>query len=119
TVLNVAWSAISDIPERLYLEIEEKVKEAVASVRSVEYKASEKILEAAVKHLQERFTYVNGLTRVGDPSIEILSMAEGLKTDIIVMGCRGLKGIKGMLGSVSRNIIRHSKCSVLIGKTCS
>ncbi len=119
TVLNVAWSAISDIPERLYLEMEEKVKEAVASVRSVEYKASEKILEAAVKHLQERFTYVNGLTRVGDPSIEILSMAEALKTDIIVMGCRGLKGLKGMLGSVSRNIIRHSKCSVLIGKTCS
>jgi len=84
----------------------------------MEYEASEKILDPTVKHLKEKFTYVNGLTRVGDPSIEILSMAEALKTDIIVMGCRGMQGLKGMLGSVSRNIIRHSKCSVLIGKTC-
>jgi nucleotide-binding universal stress UspA family protein len=119
TVLNVAWSAVSDIPERLYLEMGEKIKEDVARARSMEYEASEKILGPAVTHLKEIFTYVNGLTRVGDPSIEILSMAEALKTDIIVMGCRGVHGLKGMLGSVSRNIIRHSKCSVLIGKTCA
>jgi nucleotide-binding universal stress UspA family protein len=119
TVLNVAWSAVSDIPERLYLEMEEKIKEDVARVRSMEYEASEKILGPVMKHLQENFTYVNGLTRVGDPSTEILSVAEALKTDIIVMGCRGLHGLKGMLGSVSRNIIRHSRCSVLIGKTCA
>jgi nucleotide-binding universal stress UspA family protein len=119
TVLNVAWSAISDIPERLFLEMGEKIKEDVASARTAEYEVSEKILEPALKQLKTRFTNVNGLTRGGDPSIEILSMAEALKTDIIVMGCRGLRGLKGMLGSVSRNIIRHSKCSVLIGKTCS
>jgi len=119
TVLNVVWSATADIPERLYLEMGEKIKEDVARARAAEYEASEKILEPALKYLKERFTNVNGLTKVGDPSIEILSAAEALKTDIIVMGCRGLKGLKGILGSVSRNIIRHSKCSVLIGKPCA
>ena len=119
TVLNVVWSAVSDIPERLFLEIGDKIKEDVARARSIEFEASEKILEPALKSLRERFPNVCGLTRVGDPSAEILSIAEELKTDIIVLGCRGLKGIKGMLGSVSRNILRHSKCSLLIGKTCS
>jgi nucleotide-binding universal stress UspA family protein len=117
-ILNVVSSAVSDIPERLFLEIGEKIKEDVAKARSIEFEASEKILEPAVKYLKERFPNVNGLTRVGDPSVEILSLAEDSKTDIIVVGCRGLKGVKGMLGSVSRNILMHSKCSLLIGKTC-
>lgn len=118
TVLNVVWSVVSDIPERLSLEIGDKIKEDVARARSIEFDASEKVLEPAVKFLKERFTNVNALTRVGDPAAEILSLAEESKTDIIVVGCRGLKGVKGMLGSVSRNILMHSKCSLLIGKTC-
>lgn len=118
TVLNVVWSAVSDIPERLSLEIGEKIKEDVAKARSIEFEASEKVLEPAVQYLKKRFPNVNGLTRVGDPSVEILSLAEESKTDIIVVGCRGLKGVKRMLGSVSRNILIHSKCSLLIGKTC-
>ena len=117
TVLNVVWSAVSDIPERLSLEIGEKIKEDVVSARSIEFEASKKVLEPAVKYLKERFSNVNGLTRVGDPSGEILSLAEESDTDIIVVGCRGLKGIRGMLGGVSRNILMHSKCSLLIGKT--
>ncbi len=118
TVLNVVRSTTADIPERLYLEIDDKVKEEVARARSIEYEASEKILEPAVGFLKKRFPNVHGLTRVGDPSIEILSIAEELRSSVVVTGCRGLKGVKGALGSVSRNILRHSQCSVLIGRTC-
>lgn len=115
-VLNVVWSSVSDIPERLSLEIGDEIKENVAMARSIEFMESEKILEPAVKSLKKRFSSVNSLTRAGDPSIEILSLAEESKTDIIVLGSRGLKGFKGALGSVSRNTLSHSKCSVLIGK---
>jgi hypothetical protein len=34
-----------------------------------------------------------------------LETSEELKTDIIAVGCKGLRGIKGMMGSVSRNIL--------------
>ncbi len=64
-----------------------------------------------------RFTKVNSLTRDGDPSLEVLNAAKMLKTDIIVVGSKGMRGIKGMLGSVSRYILGPSECSVLIGKT--
>jgi nucleotide-binding universal stress UspA family protein len=57
------------------------------------------------------------MTQDGDSSLEILNTAKASKIDIIAIGNRGLKGIKGMLGSVSRYILSHSECSVLIEKT--
>jgi nucleotide-binding universal stress UspA family protein len=74
------------------------------------------ILDKAKGYLTDRYETIQTITRFGDPSSEIFSEAELLKADIIAIGCRGLKGIKGMLGSVSRNILIHGKSSVLIGK---
>ncbi len=43
--------------------------------------------------------------------------AKTFEADIIAVGSKGMRGIKGMLGSVSRYVLGHSGCSVLIGKT--
>jgi len=69
--------------------------------------------------LDKRFRHVAALSHVGDPSEEILKTAESLEADLIAVGCRGMRGVKGLMGSVSKNIINHAKCSVLIGKTCT
>jgi nucleotide-binding universal stress UspA family protein len=89
----------------------------VADTRAKEITESEIIIDKARGYLNKRFKNINGLTRVGDPSAEILKIAEAEGADIIAVGCRGLRGIKGMMGSVSRNILSHSKSSVFIGKT--
>jgi nucleotide-binding universal stress UspA family protein len=68
--------------------------------------------------MRKRFSNIRELSRVGDPSSEILKTAEETEADIIAVGCRGLRGIKRVLGSVSRNVLTHSKCSILIGKMC-
>jgi nucleotide-binding universal stress UspA family protein len=119
TVLNVIWSEYSDIPERFSLEVNERMKELVANARTMEFARSEKILDEAGKNLMKKFKHINSLSHIGDPSEDILKTAESLNTDLITVGCRGMKGIKGMMGSVSRNIVNHAKCSVLIGKTCA
>jgi len=116
TVLNVQNSAFYDIPERFAIEIEDRVKEAVADHRKQEFAESEKILEDAKKYLAGKYKHLQFLTKFGDPASEILSTSEQIKADIIAIGCRGLRGIKGILGSVSRNVVIHSKSSVLIGK---
>jgi len=118
TILNIIWSAFSDIPERFAVEVNERIKDDIAKTRTIEIAESERIVEQARKYLSKRFKNTTVLSRIGDPSLEILETAERLKTDIIAVGCRGLRGIKGMLGSVSRNILAHSKCSVLISKAC-
>lgn len=116
-IINVLRSAISDIPERFIMEINDKIKEEVAKARTLEFEESSRIIEKARPYLSKTFNKIEGITKIGDPSIEILNAAGVFGVDLIAVGCRGLKGIKGMLGSVSRRIISHSQCPVLVGKT--
>ena len=119
TALNVMWSQYSDIPERFSLEVNERMKDLVARAREIEFARSEEILKEAQGLLSNRFRQIKILSQIGDPSEQILKTAESFNADLIVVGCRGLKGIKGIMGSVSKNIVTHAKCSVLIGKTCT
>ncbi len=118
TILNVIWSDFSDIPERFVLEINERMKDMVAEKRSMEFQESESITLRARELLEKRFNKIQAISRLGDPSSEILKTAEAVLPDIIALGCRGLRGMKGMMGSVSRNIITHAPCSVLVAREC-
>ncbi len=118
SIMNVLASDFSDIPQRFVMEINDRIKEVVAGARAIEFSESENIIEGAKKILSRRFRNVSVIAKVGDPSTEILRMAETMGAGLIAVGCRGLRGIKGVMGSVSRNILTHSTCSVLIGKTC-
>ena len=117
TIINVIFSAFSDIPERFAMEINDRIKDSLASTREKEFKESEKIIAKTREYLSKRFSKIQDITHSGFPSTEILNTADSSKTDIIVVGSSGMRGVKGMLGSVSRNILNQSRCSVLIGKT--
>lgn len=116
TLLNVQQSDYYNIPERFVMEIDDRIKQSVAVRRKEEYAESQKILEEAKSCLTGKYENLQAFTKFGDPLYEILSTAEQVKADIIAIGCRGLKGVKGILGSASRDIIIHAKSSVLVGK---
>ena len=51
----------------------------------------------------------------GKPDVAITELAERLGAGLIVMGSRGLGGIRRtLMGSVSDSVIRHAHCAVLI-----
>jgi nucleotide-binding universal stress UspA family protein len=53
----------------------------------------------------------------GDPADMIIEVAKDKQIGIIILGSRGLRGIKGrLLGSVSRKVSHASECSCLIVK---
>jgi nucleotide-binding universal stress UspA family protein len=53
--------------------------------------------------------------RLGAPDREVVSLAEELEAGLIVVGSRGLGGLKrALLGSVSDSVARHAHCSVLV-----
>ncbi|MEJ2697018.1 MAG: universal stress protein [Candidatus Sulfobium sp.] len=114
-IINVEWSAVSDIPERLALEVDEKMKETVARMRTVEAEAAERVVQEAELRLRRRFSNVGRIIEKGDPSTLILEESEKWEADMIAVGSRGLRGIRGMLGSVSRRTLGHAGCSVLVG----
>lgn len=118
TVMNVPYSASADIPERFFIEISDKIKEDVTKARTLEYEESGKIIKQTRLSLDKRFANIESLTKVGDPSIEILDQAEKMRADIIAVGHCGIFGSKGMMGSLTRRILGHSRCAVLVGKAC-
>ena len=53
--------------------------------------------------------------RMGKVDLEIVGLAKELGVDLIVMGCRGHRGIRRAIeGSVSDGVIRHAPCPVLV-----
>jgi nucleotide-binding universal stress UspA family protein len=116
TVINVSGSVLAGIPEKYLKEIETSAKEEAARAETRHATASEKIIEEAAAWLSSGFRNINRLTVRGDPTTEILREAKERDADIIAIGSRGLRGIKGMLGSVSRAVLGRAECAVLIGK---
>jgi nucleotide-binding universal stress UspA family protein len=53
--------------------------------------------------------------RMGAVDLEIVALAEELGADLIVMGSRGLGGLRrALMGSVSDSVVRHAHCPVLV-----
>ena len=53
--------------------------------------------------------------RMGEVDLEIVGLAKKLEAGLIVMGCRGHRGIRRAVGgSVSDAVIRHAPCPVLV-----
>jgi nucleotide-binding universal stress UspA family protein len=53
--------------------------------------------------------------RMGAVALEIVALAEELGVGLIVMGSRGLGGVRrALMGSVSDSVVRHAHCPVLV-----
>jgi len=117
TILHVVTPAFYDIPDKFMTKIDASVREDLRRYSSVELEASQKIIAQTTEYLSNRFSNIDKLTKISDPSDEILHTANELKVDIIVVGSKGMGGFRGVVGSISRYILSVAECSVLIGKT--
>jgi nucleotide-binding universal stress UspA family protein len=53
--------------------------------------------------------------RMGAVDLEVVDLAKELGVGLIVMGCRGHRGIRRAIeGSISNGVIRHAPCPVLV-----
>ena len=76
----------------------------------------EKLLQAAKKLIGDKLTIHEELL-IGAPAELILEVAETNKCDLIIMGTRGLSGLRGLLlGSQVQKVISHADCPVLAVK---
>ncbi len=53
----------------------------------------------------------------GDPAAEIVAVAKEQGVDLIVVGNKGMRGVKRVLGSVPNAVAHHAPCAVLIVNT--
>jgi nucleotide-binding universal stress UspA family protein len=95
---------IADIPPPMQKELDEDAR---------------RLLDAQVKQIEaDGSTVAQAHLRVGRPDEQIVALAEEIGAGLIVMGSRGLGGLRRLLmGSVSDSVVRHAHCPVLIVRT--
>jgi nucleotide-binding universal stress UspA family protein len=86
---------------KLYVQIEEESRELL---RELSWQVKVAGGTVAGSHL-----------RMGEVDLEIVALAKELGVGLIVMGCRGHRGIRRAIeGSISDAVIRHAPCPVLV-----
>lgn len=108
TLVHVSQEYVSNgmtyLPENFLEEILNEIK-----------KASLEKLQQAKSKLKSVGINSETVLLKGDPAHEILKYAKDTEQQLIIIGSRGLSGIKEMmLGSVSHKVSQLSKCPVLI-----
>lgn len=78
--------------------------------------AASRLHEWCLEHCDEELVISEHLSELTAPTA-ILELAETLDADLIVMGTRGLSGIKHvLLGSVAERVVQRARCPVLTVK---
>ncbi len=89
------------------------VEQAAGAEAWVERDAKQRLTSQAREVLDGDIAY-RMITRVGDPTSEILRAAKELDVDLVVMATHGRKGVwRVALGSVAEKVVRGSTCPVL------
>lgn len=82
-----------------------------------DFKRLNEYLDKHAEWLSNQGYEVDSVVRRGEPSEEILKLAEEEKTDLILLTSRGHTGLMlWSFGSVAERILRHSDCSVMVLK---
>lgn len=88
-----------EVVEQLREQAEEILEDQVKKIEQMGGKVTEKHLRIAGRHRAD----------------QIVEVAEEKEVGLIVMGSRGLGGVRrALMGSVSDSVVRHAHCPVLI-----
>jgi nucleotide-binding universal stress UspA family protein len=80
-------------------------------------KHAEGVLDHAAAQVRNAGLQVETHATPGNGAEAIIQVAEGQSADLIVVGSRGMKGKRRLLGSVPNNVAHHAPCAVLIVQT--
>ncbi len=96
-----------DIPE-YGSQLQEALRKLVRQARGELDEQARKIEEAGGKVAEAHL-------RMGRPDEQIVSVADEIGAGLLVMGSRGLGGLRrALMGSVSDSVVRHAHCPVLV-----
>jgi nucleotide-binding universal stress UspA family protein len=77
--------------------------------------ASNKVLDGASRETGGAKVKTHAV--VGPPADVVLSVAEQVGADLIVVGSKGMRGARRVIGSIPNTIAHRGPCHVLIAKT--
>jgi nucleotide-binding universal stress UspA family protein len=95
--------------------IRERITSGAAATSVNLSQVADSVLNRAVEHARTHGVEVEPHSSEGDAAEAILNLAGEVNADLIVVGSRGLSGVRRfLLGGVSTKVSQHASCSVLI-----
>ncbi len=92
-----------------------KYKKHLVAEQTKKKAKAEEFLNRLLKPLQVGKLRVQPLFCEGSPGAEIVAIVKQYRIDLVVLGTRGLSGIRRfLLGSVSERVLNDTPCSVLV-----
>lgn len=114
-VKKAAVLAESTSAELIVINVQDIHAEAVSIDTKERRKKGEKIFSRVKDELGGIEVKTSYKMLEGNPADQIINFAEKEKSDLIVMGARGLSGIKKfLLGSVADKVVHHATVPVMI-----
>jgi nucleotide-binding universal stress UspA family protein/nitrite reductase/ring-hydroxylating ferredoxin subunit len=110
-------SSTADRASRKGFDLASKLKAAVTLVFVGHPKTGDLVLEDTVASIGEG---VDAKLHVmdGDPAEQIIAAAEMDHVDLLIVGNKGIAGVKGtLLGSIPQKVSEYAPCDVLIART--
>lgn len=117
-IIHVCQSKLdwSDIPYEGSVSRED-MERFRKSLEQCNYENNEKVMSEAKEILEKNNIKVNAIFKEGQPAQAIADVANEEGYDMIVIGSRGLGGLKKLyLGSVSSAVLHEAKTNVLVVK---
>jgi nucleotide-binding universal stress UspA family protein len=77
--------------------------------------ASRMTLERVTSHIADVVVKTHAI--VGAPADVMIELATEIEADLIVVGSKGMRGARRMIGSVPNSVAHNAPCHVLVAKT--
>jgi nucleotide-binding universal stress UspA family protein len=113
-VMMVVQSFASAFVKAYTLDLE-RDQQIIAELQEIEEKAAQRLMTEVESQFRKGGYKASSVVARGDPSQEILRKADQQNVDLVVLGAKGLTGVRNfLLGNVAQRVSRYSKASVLI-----
>lgn len=105
----------TELSARLGVTGKSNLRKLTTEIRRAREQEGEALVKANVVKLRGRGLTLEKSIAHGHPADQILNMTKRKKIDLLVVGSRGITGLRRLfLGSVSHKLVEHAPCSVLV-----
>ena len=114
-VIEEQYALRTELAARLGVTGKPEAANLAAEILKVREHEGKELLNASTSRLRHGGRPIKKSLTHGHPADQLLTVAKGKKADLVVVGSRGITGLRRFfLGSVSNKLVSHAPCSVLV-----
>ena len=114
-VIEAQYALRTELAARLGVTGQPEVAKLAAEVLKVREHEGKELLKSSASRLRHRGRPITKSLTYGHPADQLLTLAQKKKADVVVVGSRGITGLRRVfLGSVSNKVVSHAPCAVLV-----